>query len=149
MSSFRASAAVLALLCASACDEPRTSSSTGPGGTVNLTGSFASTSVVDSAGYNSMRWVLTQTGNQVSGTLTVAGNGQTGTGTVAGTLANGTLTFTMTVPPEGYVPGLPSCSSTTTGTAPNVTNDTISGTYAGTHTCVSTPISGTMQLRRE
>jgi hypothetical protein len=96
-----------------------------------------------------MRWVLTQAGNQVSGTLTVAGNGQTGTGTVTGTLDGRTLAFTMTVPPGGYVPGLPNCTSTMTGSAPDVSNDTISGSYSGTNSCSGSPISGTMVLRRE
>ena len=147
------------LLCtAAACDETSgTSSVSGPGGTspatLNLTGAFSTATLTDSSGVTSMRWLLAHSGNQITGTLTLAATGgRTGGGSVTGTMNGTTLTFTARVPEGGFAPPLfANCSSTISGTAPNVTNDRIVTTYTGTNSCdpPGTTINGSMDLRRE
>jgi hypothetical protein len=145
----RLAAIVVVVGFASACEDAG-SSVAGPGGApLDLTGSFVSSTLTDSNGFTSMRWVLTQTGDQITGTMTISGNAQTGTGTVSGTLTGRTLTFSASVPAGGFSTGLPSCAAVLSGTAQNVTNTTITGTYTGTNSCLATPISGTVTLQRQ
>lgn len=79
---------MIACLCTACGNGSSTSASpTAPGGQgLNLTGTFSSSSVVDTSGLHTMKWEITQTGSQINGKVTIQGRLDTGVGTVSGTL---------------------------------------------------------------
>src|SRR5712692_5931313 len=82
------------------------------------------------------RWVITQTGSNVSGPMTFSSTDErtlgsiTITGTLVGSLTGAQLVLTLTVP-SGSVGVFPNCSISGTGSA-TVGSSTISGTLTDT-----------------
>jgi hypothetical protein len=112
-------------------------SGAGSSATLNLTGTWSGT-VSDTSGQLQMTWRLTQTNRDVTGTVTattiVGAPVYTG-GTVNGTLSGSILSFTVTIP-RGSIVEIPNCSITLTGTATDVQPASMSGTYAGSDSCL-------------
>jgi hypothetical protein len=116
---------------------------------LNLTGTFSG-NASDSSGPGRMTWLVTQTGSTINGTMTAAtpSGAVQFRGNLSGTLAGSILQFVVDVP-VGGVSGLPSCAVRLSGSAPGVTNSTISGTYSGTNTCTAPFTNGRFTLTKQ
>jgi hypothetical protein len=139
----RLTLAVLSVVCL-ACDEPATTSPT-----LTLTGTFAG-SMSDASGPGRMRWQLSQTGNQVTGTFTANDDvsGVAANGDISGTLAGGTLTFRMQVPAGALPPPFSACSITSDGSG-QVTGTLIDATYSGRNSCTGLFGNGRLSLTKQ
>lgn len=148
----RLMALILLAALAAACDDSSTPARiTGPGsGTLQLAGTWTG-SGADSTRQMSMTWRLTQSDGNVTGTFsatTPVGAPIYTAGAVSGTLSGATLTFTITVP-GGAVEGNPDCTATFTGTADDVREDSMAGTYQGSDSCGGTFTGGRFTLLRQ
>ena len=136
--------------CSSATPSPTSPSGNGnPTASVTLSGTYAG-SVSDSSGAGTMTWTVSQSAGSVTGPVTAktALGIVVFTGSLAGTLTGASLTFKITVP-AGGVSGFPDCNATIDGTAPAVSNSTISGTYTGTSSCAGAFTDGRFNLAKQ
>jgi hypothetical protein len=142
----RLTIAVLSATCLACDDEARTTS---PTPTVTLTGTFAGT-ISDASGPGRMRWQLSQTGNQVTGTFTANDDvsGVAANGNISGTLSGATLTFRMTVPAGALPPPFATCSITSDGNG-QVTTTLIDATYNGRNSCTGLFGNGRLSLTKQ
>jgi hypothetical protein len=125
--------------------------------TLNVAGTWSGTES-DRLGPALLTWKLTQTGYTVSGTAVMrpvdAADGSCASchkskdGTFSGTLSGTTLTLAMFFPAGGVADPTPACSITINGTAPNVTESAIAGTYGGTDPCEGS-FDGTLAMTRK
>lgn len=148
-------AVVLAAASLAAC-QSNTSTPTAPGvTTINVTGTWTGTGS-DSFSPELVTWLLSQSGNAVSGTAELKAvdpsDGTCGschkvkTGTLTGTLSGSTLTVSMKFPAGGDVPA-PICVAELNATA-TVTDRRITATYTGTDTCEGVYSNGALDLAR-
>lgn len=122
--------------------------STAPVG-LSLNGTFSG-AANDNSGPGILTWVIIQSGNNVSGPLTFSNSPPTitGRGTANGTLNSTTLTFNLAVPAGGLPDPYGTCSIALSGTANNVTNTTITGTYSGNNSCSGAITNGSFTLTK-
>jgi len=141
----RLTLAVLSVVCLACDDSPTTS----PTPTVTLTGTFAG-NVSDASGPGRMRWQVSQTGNQVTGTFTANDDvsGIAANGDISGTLAGATLTFRLNVPAGALPPPFSACSITSDGSG-QVTNTAIDATYNGRNSCTGLFGNGRLSLTKQ
>jgi len=114
-----------------------------PGVSLNLTGTWIGTGT-DAQGPEKFRWMLTQTGSNLTGTATLdpadPTDGTCGSchklksGTVTGTISGGALTLTLHFP-EGGDDITPLCGLTMTATTTDVAAGRIASAYTGSTTC--------------
>jgi len=146
----RLTVAILGATCL-ACDDSRTTSPTptSPTPAVTLAGTFAG-NMSDASGPGRMRWQLSQTGNQITGTFTANDDvsGIAATGDISGTLAAATLTFRMNVPAGALPPPFSACSITSDGSG-QVTNTLIDATYNGRNSCTGLFGNGRLSLSKQ
>jgi len=142
----RLTLAVVSATCL-ACEHE--SQPTSPAPTVTLTGTFAG-NTSDTSGPGRMRWQLSQTGNQVTGTFTANDDvsGIAANGDISGTLSGATLTFRLTVPAGALPPPFSACSITSDGSGP-VTNTLIDATYNGRNSCTGLFGNGRLSLTKQ
>lgn len=147
--------AVLAVVLTGGCGHDsgiRTSISSmaGPSSTLNLSGTWSGTSN-DTAGPLLMTWQVTQDNRNVTGTVTattpVGLPVYTG-GTVTATLAGTVLTFAVTIP-RGSIADAPDCTVSFSGTAPDVTDTSLAGTYTGSDSCLGDLLNGRLTLLKQ
>jgi len=102
-------------------------------------------------------WRVTQSGANVSGTVTTQSTDAPGTcaschrsrtGTLSGTVTGTTLNWTATFPADPSHDPTPICSATLTGTIPDITANSLSGTYSGSDTCEGQYTNGTLAMTR-
>ncbi len=97
-----------------------------------------------------MAWTVSQSASSVSAVVTA----KTPLGIVvfdgnlAGTLSGTSLTFAITIP-TGGISGSPGCSAKIDGTATDVSNSAISGTYTGTNSCSGAFTGGRFTLAKQ
>ena len=146
--------AVALLACAVlACDDtpssPRQISTTGAAA-LEVDGTWAG-SASDSTRQLSMTWRLTQSDRNVTGTFsatTPVGAPIYTAGAITGTASTTALSFTIAIP-RGAVDGSPDCTATLSGTADDVREDSMAGTYSGSDTCGGTFAGGRFTLLRQ
>jgi hypothetical protein len=123
---------------------------------INMVGTWTGTGV-DSMGTVILTWALTQTGSALSGTVKmqavdVAGScnscHRNKTGTFSGTINGTTLSTTMVFPKHGAGDPTPDCTATLTGTASNVTTNTLTAAYSGVDSCEPPANNGTVVMTR-
>lgn len=108
-------------------------------------------SVSDGHGTRQIRYDLTQTGSEISGTLTLQEPGQVLSllGLVSGSMSRSTFTFKWTVPgAAGCSPFGPNCDLVAGGTS-TVSGESINGSYSCSANCVDLLSSGTLSLTRQ
>jgi hypothetical protein len=102
-------------------------------------------------------WRVTQSGASVTGTVTTQSTDAPGTcaschrsrtGALTGTISGTTLTWTATFPADPGNDPTPACAATLTGTIPDITADSVSGTYSGADTCEGQYTNGTLTMAR-
>ena len=102
-------------------------------------------------------WTVTQNGANVSGTVTTQSTDSPGTcaschrsrtGALTGTLSGTTLTWTAKFPADPAHDPTPSCEATLTGTIPDITVNSVSGTYSGADVCEGQYTNGTLTMAR-
>ncbi len=100
-----------------------------------------------------MTWILTQNGNQVTGTIAFAGitlAPSQAAPTVSGTVSGNTMTFTATMPASSMPPPNIACSATANGTLTmNTSGTSMAGTYSGTSSCLGGFANGQITLTRQ
>ena len=121
------------------------------GGAWNGTGS-------DSQGPFTLAWVLTQTGNVVSGSaLTKPVSTTDGTcaschknkiGTLSGTVSGSVFAFTMSFPAGSGGEPTPICSVSMNGTTASLTASATSANYTGADSCEGPFTGGTISMTR-
>jgi hypothetical protein len=130
-----------------ACDDDTPPTSPTPA--VMLTGTFVGT-MSDTSGPGRMRWQVSQTGSQVTGTFTANddASGIAANGDLSGTLSGAVLTFRMTIPAGALPPPVSACSITSDGSG-QVTNTLIDATYAGRNSCTGLFGNGRLSLTKQ
>src|SRR6185436_19976623 len=123
---------------------------------VDLTGTWSG-SGADSYSPERVKWVLAQTGSNVTGTAELApmdpADGSCASchklrkGTVSGTLDGATLTLRMNFPAGGDVP-TPICVTDLAGTAA-IAGNQLTGTYSGTDSCEGLFANGQLSLAKQ
>lgn len=124
---------------------------------LNLSGTWTGTGS-DSQGAETLRWVLTQVGNALSGSAsTRPANPSDGScaschkvkdGSLSATLSGTTLTLRMLFPTGGSVP-TPICSVIMESTASGVTSNSIAASYSGSDSCEGAFAGGTFSMTRQ
>lgn len=146
----RAAGLVLLVLALPACsDEDHSSATLGPPGT-NVSGTWTG-SASDSTRQMTMTWQLTQQDRNVAGTFSATspvGAPIYTRGSITGTLSEAALAFRITVP-RGGVEDAADCAATFIGTADDVQQDSMAGTYTGSDTCGGTLAGGRFTLLRQ
>jgi hypothetical protein len=142
---------VSTILFGGACGRDKSPASPTPSPTLTLSGTYAGDITVQNTPAR-MVWVVTQSGNGVSGSVRVSlpSGLVIMNGTVAGTVSGTSLMYTILVAPGG-IPLQPSCSGQLSGTATGTTSApfTLSGSYnLVTSTCNSPLTSGTFVLTK-
>jgi hypothetical protein len=118
--------------------------------TLDVAGTWSG-SANDSNRQMTMTWQLSQQNRSVAGTFaatTVVGAPIYTSGNISGTLSNTALTFTITVP-RGSVVDAPDCTALLAGTADDVRQDSMAGTYTGSDTCGGTFAGGRFTLLKQ
>jgi hypothetical protein len=113
---------------------------------IALSGTYAGTAS-DNTGPGQMSWSLSQSANKVTGSMSAStpSGSVVFFGSISGTLSGSTLQFSI----SGGITGLPNCTVSMSGSANNVTNSRISGTYSGSTTCGSSFSNGTFTLNKQ
>lgn len=122
----------------------------GGSGTLNVAGTWSGSSS-DSTRQMAMTWRLSQQDRSVSGTFSAStpiGAPIYTSGSISGSLSATALTFTVSVP-RGGVEDAPDCTATFTGTADDVRQDSMAGTYTGSDTCGGTFAGGRFTMLRQ
>ena len=122
----------------------------------DLTGTWSG-SGADSYSPERVKWVLAQTGSNVTGTAELApmdpADGSCASchklrkGTVSGTLDGATLTLRMNFPAGGDVP-TPICVTDLAGSAA-IAGNQLTGTYSGTDSCEGLFANGQLSLAKQ
>jgi hypothetical protein len=155
--------AVLLAACGGGTGMPGPSSAnndTGPPPTFTGTGVDSNPNTgtgMSGMGTTVVSWRVTQSGANVTGTVTTQSTDAPGTcaschrsraGTLTGTISGTTLTWTAKFPANPADDPTPSCGATLTGTIPDITADSVSGTYSGADTCEGQYANGTLTMAR-
>ena len=123
---------------------------------LNLTGTWSG-SGTDSYSPERVKWVLAQSGSNVTGTAELTpmdpADGSCASchklrkGTVSGRLDGATLTLRMNFPAGGDVP-TPICVTDLTGSA-SLTGNRLTGSYSGTDSCEGVFANGQLSLTKQ
>jgi hypothetical protein len=146
--------------CGSSSTAPTTAPATIPSTAPNrlkLAGTWSGTES-DRLGPAILTWSLTQSGDSVSGTVSMrpvnvadgscASCHKSKDGTFTGTVSGTNLALTLFFPAGGQGDPTPACSISLVGTASNVTELAIAGTYTGSDPCEGI-FDGTMAMSRK
>jgi hypothetical protein len=127
------------------------------GGTTNVAGAWSGTGS-DPQGSEKMSWMLSQSGDAISGTADLAPlNAADGScaschkfkaGTVSGTISGSTISMRLVFPAGGDGVPTPMCTITFDATASTPARDRIDATYAGDDTCEGPFTGGTFTMAR-
>jgi hypothetical protein len=153
-------AAATTLACGSqqapATPSSATPPSPAPTDRIDLTGTWSG-SGADSYSPERVKWVLAQSGSNVTGTAELTpmdpADGSCASchklrkGTVSGRLDGATLTLRMNFPAGGDVP-TPICVTDLTGSA-SLTGNRLSGSYSGTDSCEGVFANGQLSLTKQ
>jgi hypothetical protein len=152
---------VMTVACGSQQAPPAAPSTATPGSSAppeltSLTGTWSG-SGADSYSPERVKWVLAQSGSNVTGTAELTpmdpADGSCASchklrkGTVSGTLNGATLTLRMNFPAGGDVP-TPVCVTDLTGTA-SLTGNQLAGIYSGTDSCEGLFANGQLSLTKQ
>jgi len=130
--------------------EPPTFTGTGVDANLNTGGAGGMGTTVVS-------WTVTQAGTSVSGTMktqstdspgTCASCHRSRTGTLTGTITGTTLEWTASFPADPAADPTPVCTATLKGTIPDITANSVSGTYKGNDKCEGDYTDGTLTMAR-
>jgi hypothetical protein len=146
----RAAGLALLVIALPACsDEDHSSATIGLPG-ANVSGTWIG-SASDSTRQMTMTWQLIQQDRNVTGSFsatTPVGAPTYTRGSISGTLSGVALAFRITVP-RGGVEDAPDCTFSMIGTANDVQDDSMAGTYSGTDTCGGTFAGGRFTLLKQ
>jgi hypothetical protein len=146
----RAAGLALVVIALPGCsDEDHSSFTIGVPG-ANVSGMWIG-SASDSTRQMTMTWQLTQQDRNVAGTFSATspvGAPIYTRGSISGTLSEVALAFRITVP-RGGVEDASDCTATFIGTADDVRQDSMAGTYSGSDTCGGTFAGGRFTLIRQ
>ena len=122
--------------------------------TISLVGTWTG-SGSDSLGAEGLTWVLTQSGNTVTGTARMTANNDgscaschksRAAGTFAGTITGNRLSFQLLFPAGNTADPTPICDIVLSGTVADITRSPMAATYTGTDSCEPPLTGGTMQM---
>ncbi|HJZ72063.1 MAG TPA: hypothetical protein VKE51_09985 [Vicinamibacterales bacterium] len=141
----------------SAPNPPATPAPPTGGATIDVAGTWNGTGA-DPQGPEKMSWVLTQSGDAVSGTADLAPmNAADGScaschkfkaGTVSGTVSGSTIAMRLVFPAGGDGVPTPMCTITFNAAASAATRDRIDASYSGDDTCEGPFTGGTFTMTR-
>ena len=124
---------------------------------VNISGTWTGTGS-DTQGAALLQWTVTQTGTAVWGTvISLPANPNDGTcaschknkaGTVSGTVSGETFRLTMFFPGGSDAEPTPMCNETVDGTAPRITERSMTGAYSGADSCEGPFTDGVLTMAR-
>ena len=119
--------------CSGSASAPAAPTSTSNVTPTILAGTWTGSST-DTSGQANMTWILSPSGDTVTGTTSISSTARSmmGNGTMQGAFSGTTMTFQMTVPSGGFTGMMSSCSMGLNGQA-TLSSDgrTMTGTYSG------------------
>jgi hypothetical protein len=104
----------------------------------------------DNTGPGKLTWDMDQDGNKIKGSSIFKdpNSGITGNGTILGMVSDSTLNFTMEIPRGGLPSPYTDCEITISGTATNITENYIQGTYSGRNSCTGELRNGRINMNK-